>query len=79
MFHRPPRHLAIGLNFSGAIANVSCTFAASRQNCFAFAPEGLHLERHFATNKPAYPFGALVISLQLFAWSIFAQCMYKLN
>jgi len=52
MFHRVDHRSAQCLTFSLAIAKANRPFAASRHNCFAFAPEGLCLDRWFAANNP---------------------------
>jgi hypothetical protein len=40
------------LTFSRLMAKAVRPLAASRHNCFAFAPEGLCLDRRFAANNP---------------------------
>jgi hypothetical protein len=45
MFYRIDHRSADCLTFSLVIAKATRPFAASRHNCFAFAPEGLCLDR----------------------------------
>ncbi len=45
MFHHIDHRSAERLTFSLVIAKATRPFAASRHNCFAFAPEGLCLDR----------------------------------
>ena len=52
LFHRMLRRLAEYLKFSRVIARLTRSFAASRQNCFAIAPEGLFRDRYLAWIVP---------------------------